>query len=489
MISASFDLIAYSDKIPSLLLSVDGDILALNPAARRGFSLEQNQNLVALFGSGFERFLSYCSGSRDPLFSRQKLQGSDNIEREYRCEGAAIVSGDEKAILLRFKSIERSLAGFSRVNQEHGEFRDKALSEQRLQTVIDAAIDIIILTDQNGKIILVNKAIKKMMGFSTDEIIGQNVKMLMPSEFSDDEDPQNPGYDHSKVEQSVGAIREVVARRKDGSQYVANLSVGTSRFVNETYYTCIIHDLSEYKNIELKLQQSQKMEALGKLSGGVAHDFNNLLSVIIGRLEFAREIIQDETTDRHIRVALNAADKGAGLIDQLLSFSRQKHLNNEVLNLGAAVQEALEMIGRGLGEHIEISLEIRNAEINAFADAVQLNNALINLATNARDAMTKDGTLSILVEPVLVEGDAGDEAKKNGGRYVRIAVTDSGTGMSEDVRKQAIEPFYTTKEVGEGTGLGLSMVHGYVEQSGGFMNIDSTVGEGTTVNLYFRAAD
>ncbi|WP_169544076.1 PAS domain S-box protein [Sneathiella aquimaris] len=489
MISASFDLITHSDKIPSLLLSVEGDILALNPAAKKRFCLQQNQNLVTLFGSGFERFLSFCSGSRDNLFSRQKLKGPDEVMREYRCEGAAIVFGDEKAILLRFKSIERSLAGFSRVNQEHGEFRDKALSEQRLQTVIDAALDIIILSDQTGKIILVNKAIKKIMGYSTEEVVGQNVKMLMPLEFSEKGDPQTSVYDHSKIEQSVGAVREVVARRKDGSQYVANLSVGTSRFVNETYYTCIIHDLSEYKNIELRLQQSQKMEALGKLSGGVAHDFNNLLSVIIGRLEFARENIKEETTDRHIRAALSAADKGAGLIDQLLSFSRQKHLNNEVLNLGTVVQEALEMIGRGLGEHIDISLEIRNGEINAFADAVQLNNALINLATNARDAMPEAGKLSILVEPVVVDGDTEDERVKNGGRYVRIAVTDSGSGMSEDVKKQAVEPFYTTKEVGEGTGLGLSMVHGYVEQSGGFMNIESTIGEGTTVNLYFRGAD
>lgn len=490
ILETSFELIAYSDTFPAILVKADGEILALNPAGQRKLGFETTQNLAEIFGSRFAAFLKTCSGSRESLFFRLNVTQENCPEKEYRCEGSALCQGDQKAIILRFKGIERSLAGFSRVNTEKRETRDRLLSEQRLQTVIDAAIDVIILSDAHGQIILANKAVERLMGYTPDELIGQNVKVLMPGAFAHNHDQYMENYRETKTAKIIGIGREVVALRKDGREFPINLSIGKSSFAGEIYYTGIIHDLTEYKEIEAKLQQSQKMEALGKLSGGVAHDFNNLLSVILGRLELAEEELDDDGCLEHIKVAMGAADRGARLIDQLLSFSRQKHLQPEVLNIADVVYEVIEMMGRLLGAHIDIKSEIKSIPKLAYADSTQLNNALINLATNARDAMPAGGVLTITLENIDSLSPELSTLSPNGveSDYVRVAISDTGFGMPEDIVQQVIEPFFTTKDVSEGTGLGLSMVHGYMSQTNGFMHIDSVQGRGTTVSLYFVAA-
>ncbi len=491
ILETSFDLIAYSDTFPAVLVKTDGEILALNPAGQKKLGFENSQNLAEIFGPRFAEFLNICSGSRESLFFRLNIPLKNGKEKEYRCEGSALFQGGQKAIILRFKDIERSLTEFNRVNIESRETRDRLMSEQRLQTVIDAAIDVIILSDAHGKIILANKAVEKLMGYTPEELIGQNVKVLMPSGFANNHDQYMENYRTTKTAKIIGIGREVVGLRKDGREFPINLSIGKSRFAGEIYYTGIIHDLTEYKEIEAQLQQSQKMEALGKLSGGVAHDFNNLLSVILGRLELAEEQLEDDVCLDHVKVAMGAADKGARLIDQLLSFSRQKHLQPEVLNIAGVVQEVVEMIRRLLGAHIEIKSEIKGIPKLAYADSTQLNNALINLATNARDAMPAGGVLTITVEniddlsPELLNLSPNGTAKT----YVRVAISDTGCGIPEEILQQVIEPFFTTKDVSEGTGLGLSMVHGYMSQTNGFMHIDSVQGTGTTVSLYFVAAN
>ena len=491
ILETSFGLIAHSDTFPAVLLNAEGEILAINPAGRKKLGFENNQNLVEVFGERFAEFLKICSGSRESLFHRLNILQKNGTDKEYRCEGSALFQGGEKAIILRFKDIERSLAGFSRINIETRENRDRLLSEQRLKTVIDAAIDVIILSDAHGQIILANKVVEKLMGYTPDELIGQNVRILMPDAFSRNHDQYMQNYRETNTAKIIGIGREVVGLRKDGREFPINLSIGKSRFAGEIYYTGIIHDLTEYKEIEAKLQQSQKMEALGKLSGGVAHDFNNLLSVILGRLELAEEQVEDDACREHIKVAMGAADRGARLIDQLLSFSRQKHLQPEVLNIADVVHEVVEMMERLLGAHIDIKPEIKSIPKLAYADSTQLNNALINLATNARDAMPAGGVLTITLENIDRLAPELCALSPNGveSDYVRVAVSDTGFGMPQDIVEQVIEPFFTTKDVSEGTGLGLSMVHGYMSQTNGFMYIDSAQGSGTTVSLYFLAAE
>ncbi len=481
MLKESFELISYSEKTPAILTTSEGRVLSVNLAAKR-LGFDKNMELLEKLGADFREFMEICSGSRESFFSRKEITLPDGSSKDYRFEGAGISSGDERGLIFRLKSIEKSLIGFSKTNKADRLFRERALSEQRLQTVIDAAIDVIILADAYGKIILANKAVEKVLGYSIDEVVGQNVKILMPSAFSVEHDQYMQNYRQTNNAKIIGIGREVVAKRKDGSELPINLSIGESRFANELYYTGIIHDLTGYKEIENKLQQSHKMEALGKLSGGVAHDFNNLLAVVIGRLEFAADLVQEKRTLEHLGIALNAADKGAKLIDQLLSFSRQKHLNNEILNLSEEVNDIVEMLGRVLGEQIEITTEISDKVIKAYADTVQLNNALINLATNSRDAMMKGGSLKITVEPSRYY-------EEQEGNFVKVSLSDTGIGMPPETLNQAVEPFFTTKDVGMGTGLGLSMVHGYMRQSDGFLTIESIPDAGTTVSLFFRAVD
>lgn len=247
-------------------------------------------------------------------------------------------------------------------------------------------------------------------------------------------------------------------------------------------------DITARRGMEQRLRQSQKLESVGHLAGGVAHDFNNLLAIISGNLELLEEGgAQADDTGALIREARSAALRGAGLTKRLLAFSRQQPLRLELVNPVPVVTNATELMRRVLPESIDVSGVCPETLPAIHADTGLLENALLNLVINARDAMNGRGTLTISaalvrlaeVEPALVDVEPGD--------YVRVSVTDTGCGMSKEIAEQAIEPFFTTKEVGQGTGLGLSMVYGFVRQCGGGMHIRSAEGRGTTVSLYFPA--
>ncbi|MGF1625704.1 MAG: ATP-binding protein [Alphaproteobacteria bacterium] len=247
-------------------------------------------------------------------------------------------------------------------------------------------------------------------------------------------------------------------------------------------------DVTEQREREEQLRQAQKMEAVGQLTGGVAHDLNNLLTVILGNLELIEERQPEDPRLRaSVAAAIKASTRGAKLIDQLLSFSRRAVLMPESLDIGRSVSGLEEMLRRSLPETIQIDIALAEEVWRARLDRNQFENALLNLALNARDAMPEGGRL--LIETDNVELDA-DEAAEHGfdtrpGPYVMVAVTDTGEGMTPEVVSHAFEPFFTTKGVGKGTGLGLSMIYGFVKQSGGSAQIESRPGAGTTVRLYF----
>ncbi|MEN3976357.1 response regulator [Emcibacter sp. SYSU 3D8] len=241
---------------------------------------------------------------------------------------------------------------------------------------------------------------------------------------------------------------------------------------------------------EEQLHQSQKLEAIGQLAGGVAHDFNNLLAVIQGNLELMQERAPSPEMSEMIRDALKAAGRGTSLTQQLLSYSRRQPLMPQILEIPNLVTELTSLLRRLLGETIEIQTRLPDGMWKIRADQNQLESALINLAVNARDAMPDGGTLSIEGTNTEIDGPrpelTGDVTQ---GRYTSIAVSDTGTGMPDDVAERALEPFYTTKPQGKGTGLGLSQVFGFVRQSGGAMHITSALGIGTRVDLLFPAVD
>ena len=243
-------------------------------------------------------------------------------------------------------------------------------------------------------------------------------------------------------------------------------------------------DVTAQRDAESRLHQVQKMDAVGQLTGGVAHDFNNLLTVIIGSLDQDPQRIPDDLRPS-IEQALRAAERGAALTHRLLAFSRQQMLVARNVDFNRLIGDMTELLRRTLGEHVEIEMKLAPDLWPALADAGQVENSLLNLAINARDAMPEGGKLTIETANANLDEDyAADNAEVVPGDYVMMTVTDTGTGMAPEVLAHVFEPFFTTKEVGKGTGLGLSMVYGFAKQSGGHLKIYSEVGHGTTVRLY-----
>ena len=262
------------------------------------------------------------------------------------------------------------------------------------------------------------------------------------------------------------------------------------RALNENLEQRVAEEMVRRQHIEEALRQSQKMEAIGQLTGGVAHDFNNLLTIILGNLETLEHRLPPENKlQRQVAAAIRGATRAAVLTDRLLAFSRRQPLAPRVIDVNGLVAGMSDLLRGTLGEGIRVETVLGGELWPAFVDASQLENALINLAVNARDAMPEGGMLTIETENCEIDAPETETETATPddplpGQYVCIRVGDTGTGMSEEVRAKAFEPFFTTKDIGQGTGLGLSQVYGFIKQSGGHVRIDTEIGKGTTVRLY-----
>lgn len=258
------------------------------------------------------------------------------------------------------------------------------------------------------------------------------------------------------------------------------------RKLNETLEARVVEEISERRAAEIALQRAQKMESIGKLTGGVAHDFNNLLQIVSGNLQLLQaDVTGNERAERRIANAMAGVQRGAKLASQLLAFGRRQPLEPKVINIGRLVRGMDELLRRSLSEGVEVETIVSGGLWNVFADPTQVENAVINLAINARDAMDSLGKLTIEVGNAhLDHAYAATVPDLIPGQYVMLAVTDTGTGIAPEILEQVFEPFFTTKAEGKGSGLGLSMVYGFVKQSGGHVRIYSEVGEGTTIRIY-----
>ena len=381
---------------------------------------------------------------------------------------------------LKGRGAERLLAQFQETQRALRE------SMARLTAVVETAVDGFILIDSRGRILLFNPACERLFGYRADEVFQENVKLLMPQTYSLHHDEYLRNFLRTGERKIIGIGREVVGRRKDGSTFPMELSVGEARQDGESIFVGIIHDLTERKLTERQLQQAQKMEMVGQLSGGIAHDFNNLLTVIVGNAEYLSEQLKSRLDLRQLADDIcQAGERGAELTRRLLAFSRRQLLRPRAIDCHELIASTCKLLKRTLRENIEVTTAFNVDAIFAFADSGQLESAVLNLALNAQDAMAAGGRLTISTGIASLDDNyEGVHPDIESGEYAMIAVTDNGEGMTSDVAARAFEPFFTTKEVGKGSGLGLSMVYGFVKQSNGHVSIYSEPGLGTTMRIY-----
>jgi PAS domain S-box-containing protein len=362
----------------------------------------------------------------------------------------------------------------------------------RYRLLVNAVTDYAIyMLDLNGRITSWNPGVHRLKGYEEAEILGQHF-----SRFYTDEDRTAglPALALATAAKDGRFEGEGWRVRKDGSRFWANVIIDPIRNpAGELVgYAKITRDLTERRDAQLALErtrevlfQSQKMEAVGQLTGGIAHDFNNLLMAIIGSLEIARRRATDVSVIRLIDNALRGAERGSSLTQRMLIFARRQELNFQPVDIVALVHGMAELLERSLGPSVRIETRFPLGLPWVNTDPNQLEMALLNLAVNARDAMPQGGPVVIAARP---ESAAFANGRLQPGQYVCLSLTDTGEGMDEDTLARAIDPFFTTKEVGKGTGLGLPMVHGLAEQAGGQLVLRSQKGQGTTAELWLPVA-
>ncbi len=364
-----------------------------------------------------------------------------------------------------------------------------AAREAHLRSILDTVPEAMVVIDEKGAISSFSAAAERLFGYAESEVLGLNVKILMPSPHREAHDHYLNNYLRTGERRIIGIGRVVTGLRKDGTIFPMELSVGEATSDGQRIFTGFIRDLTSRQRIEEELRQAQKMEAVGQLTGGLAHDFNNLLTVITGNLEMIEVRLQDAKLRVLLREAQGAAHDGAKLTAQLLAFGRRQPLNPQLVDVGELVSNFSKLLTRTLGETIELSTVVNGSSNLALIDVSQLQNTLLNLGLNARDAMPNGGRLTVEISTTVLDRDyALMYPEVRMGHYVLIAVTDTGVGMTEEVKRHAFEPFYTTKGTGAGTGLGLSMVYGFVKQSGGQIRLYSEPDRGTSVRLFLPAA-
>jgi PAS domain S-box-containing protein len=385
------------------------------------------------------------------------------------------------------------LIGFAKVTSDISERRraEQVIREadQRINTLMETVGDGVVLTDRHGRIRTFNLACERLFGYSADEMIGNSITSLLPPSRGDVLDAFFATGESPSAGDRIGSVGEATGLRKDGTLFPMDLSVGETVQEAESVFVAVFHDLTDRKRTEEQLVQAQKMETVGQLSGGIAHDFNNLLTVIIGNAEFLGDQLAAHPDLKALSDDIGrAGQRGAELTQSLLAFSRRQTLKPVELDCNALVEAIHKLLRRTLREDIAIDTPLAPALHGAYADPAQLESAILNLALNAQDAMPDGGRLSITTANVVLDNNYQIHNQDvRSGNYVLIAVTDNGTGMTKDVLDRVFEPFFTTKEVGKGSGLGLSMVYGFVKQSNGHVSVYSEPGLGTTARLYLPA--
>ena len=472
------------------------------------FMLDE-KGFVANWNAGAERIKGYTSdeiiGQHFSIFYTPEDRAAGVPERvlksvrrdgRYEAESWRVRKTGERfwanVVIDAVRDDRGEIVGYAKVTRDFTERRkaEQALveSERMARGIINTAIDAFVQWDQTGIVREWNTQAEAVFGWTRAEAIGQPIaELLIPADRRAAFQAEFERFLAGGETALLGHRLQMEAVRRDGARVTVELAATALPRSDGYAFNGFIRDLTDKIVAEAAQRQALKMDAVGQLTGGIAHDFNNLLAAIIPSLEMAKLKLGDNPTSKYLDSALRAAERGASLTRQLLSFARKQELAIERVDVNKLIEAIREMLPRTLGPTAQFETRLAGDAGATLTDPNQLELAILNLAINARDAMPDGGVLTISTASLDAE-TAHERWQLVGGDYIMIAVSDTGSGMTDEVRSRAFEPFYTTKGVGKGSGLGLSMVYGFVQQSGGSIAIESEIDHGTTVRLFLPRA-
>jgi two-component system, cell cycle sensor histidine kinase and response regulator CckA len=472
--------------------SPDGRILACNRALARMLGCASKEELI---GCQAQQFY-YSPEERHQFLKDLQREGSlVNSELHLRRKDGSSIWVVENVAATRDEQgnltlIEGTMVDITAHKRAEDALRD---SQERMLGIITSAMDAIITVDEKQKIIVFNKAAEEIFRCTAAEVIGQSIDRFIPESLREIHREHIRNFGQSGVStRSMYSPRTLVAVRSNGEEFPIETSLSQVTTSSEKLYTVILRDISGRKRTEDQLRQSQKMEAVGHLAGGIAHEFNNYLAIIMGYTELLeRETIGNDSLRMSLSEIKGASQKVASLTRQLLAFSRKQVIEPREVDLNSVVWETHKLLRRLIPVTIDLIPKLQDSVGKVKADPAQIQQILINLVLNARDSMPAGG--QIVIETAEVELDeeyASRQLEVQPGRYVMLTVADTGIGMDKETLSRIFEPFFTTKEEGKGTGLGLSTTYGIVKQSGGHLTVASVPGKGSTFSIYLpRMAD
>jgi len=369
--------------------------------------------------------------------------------------------------------------------------------ELRLRAAVESSPSGLLMIDGDGTIVLVNREVERLFGYSREELLGRSIEILVPERFRQRHPSFRAVFFEDPQTRAMGVGRELFGLRQDGSEVPVEIGLNPIETEAGIFVLSSIVDISarkqaeqEQARLEEQLRQSQKMEALGRLAGGIAHDFNNILGAIVGYAELVREETKSPEVVADVDEVLRAASRGKDLVERILRFSRRQDVVPRPMDLGQVVREVTRLLRATLPASIDIRLGLNPTTPRVMADATSVHQVLMNLATNASHAMDSGGVLDIDLQPFHVRDSfARANPGVREGQHVLLTVRDTGHGMDEATKARAFEPFFSTKAPGGGSGLGLALVHGILRDHGGTAWLESEVGQGTMVSCLFPAIE